>query len=390
MLSDNLLNVIRTHARIILTPYFQKVAITYTENESGQLYPVLTTLAERIISQVYQDGELSITSWEKAKAIALPFVQKIRPHEKECLAFYFCTDNTKDEELEQECQYTFLNDIPEDSWDKEIGQVITQSIYSMTSSDDQLANRIVNELIHLQDIFSTEDENTWDASSIAYANENFKSYTCFDIKLIPLPIEDFEYWNKIIEQVEDEGGDEELVEDELEEEIIAEIEEELKSNNLTMNFRQVELVYKHWESVFSTIAEFEEVFLMELSERLPEQFTYTDKNGEVRTLQPIDHYPNLRIYEVWEKAFICKGKEVKAKLHGQAKARNFTQACHIVMCERFLHFAAMKNDVDHGEFSTSVFWPYNPNQLTYNGRKLYSCEKMASNLFDVNNTKDKK
>ncbi len=155
-----------------------------------------------------------------------------------------------------------------------------------------------------------------------------------------------------------------------------------------MNYRQVELEYKHWKSVFSTIAEFEEVLLLELSERLQEQFTYTDKYGEVRILQPIDHYPNLRIYEVWEKAFMCKRKAVKAKLHGQAKARNFTQACHIVMCERFLHFSAMKNDVDYGEFSTSVFWPYNPNQLTYDGRKLYSCEKMASNLFDVNNTKD--
>ncbi len=222
VLNDLLVKAIRIQARQILTPFFRKVAISSTENDNGQSYPVLTTLAERIISQVYQDGELSFSSREKAKVIALTFVKKLRDWERECLAFYFSTDNTKVEELELEGRDTFLNDTPEDSWDKEIGKVIKQSIRSMTSSHDQLTNRIVNELIHLQDIFSTEDENNWDASSIDYANENFKSYTGSDIKLIPFPIEDFEYWNKIIEQVADEVEDEEVVEDELKEEIFAE------------------------------------------------------------------------------------------------------------------------------------------------------------------------
>ncbi len=388
LLNNNLVNVIRTQARIILTPYFRKVAITTHENENGQQYPVITSLAERIITQVYQDGELSITSWERAKAIALPFVQKLRAYEKECLAFYFCTKDTFVENLEEEGPGTFLEDIPAEHWEKSIGNVIQELIKSLSQNSEELASRIVNELKHLQEIFSTEDENNWDASSLACANENFNSYTGTDIKLIPIPIDDFEYWDGIIEETDDEEEEEEEVEDELEEEIIAEIEEELKTSNRTMNYHQVELVFKQWEGVFSTISEFEEVFLLELSERLQEQFTYSDKYGEVRTIKPIDHYPNLQIYEVWEKAFMCKGKEVKAKLHGQAKARNFTQACHIVMCENFLHFAAMKNDVDHGEFSRSVFWSYNPLQLTYNGRKLYSCEKMASNLFDANNTKD--
>lgn len=215
MLSDNLLNVIRTHARIILTPYFQKVAITYTENESGQLYPVLTTLAERIISNVFNVGELSINSWEKAKAIALPFIQHLRPYEKECLAFYFCTNDTFVENLEEEGPSTFLEDIPEYHWEKSIGNVIQESIKSLSQNNEELASHIVNELIHLQDIFSTEDENNWDASSIAYANENFNSYIGTDIKLIPLPIDDFEYWNDIIEETEsDEDEEEEEADDE--------------------------------------------------------------------------------------------------------------------------------------------------------------------------------
>lgn len=209
LLNQHLTKAITTHARLILTPFFRKVAITYTENENGQSYPILAPLAGRIISHVYHDGELSITSWEKAKVIALSFVKNLSDWEKECLAFYLCTDDTKVDTLEEEGKFTFLKDAPEESWDQIIGKVITESIKSMTSNDERLASNIVDELIHLQDIFSTEDGNIWDASSIAYANENFSSYTGSDIKLIPLPIDDFEYWNKIIEPVEDEEENEE-------------------------------------------------------------------------------------------------------------------------------------------------------------------------------------
>ncbi|HMW39931.1 MAG: hypothetical protein K1X68_05025 [Saprospiraceae bacterium] len=209
VLNANLLKVIRTYARNIMTPYFRKVAITTQENENGQQYPVLTSLAERIISQVYQEGELSISSWEKAKAIALPYAQKLRTWEKECLAFYFCTGDTFVENLEEEGSNTFLEDIPEEQWDKVIGNVIQESIKRMTQNVEELASQIVNELVHLQDIFSIEDENTWDASSIALANENICSYTGTDIKLIAIPIDDQEYWDDIIEETKEEDDEEE-------------------------------------------------------------------------------------------------------------------------------------------------------------------------------------
>lgn len=214
VLNANLLKVIRTYARNIMTPYFRKVAITTQENENGQQYPVLTSLAERIISQVYQEGELSISSWEKAKAIALPYAQKLRTWEKECLAFYFCTDDTFVENLEEVGPSTFLEEIPEEHWDKAIGNSIQESIKSMTQNVEELASQIVNELVHLQDIFSAEDDNFWNASSITLANENFCSYTGTNIKLIPLPIDDFEYWNDIIEETEEEEDEDEKEEEE--------------------------------------------------------------------------------------------------------------------------------------------------------------------------------
>jgi hypothetical protein len=51
-----------------------------------------------------------------------------------------------------------------------------------------------NELIHLQDIFSTEDITSWDAESISFANENFETYAGNGQILIPIPVCDFDYW----------------------------------------------------------------------------------------------------------------------------------------------------------------------------------------------------
>lgn len=189
---------------MILIPFFQKAAIKNTENEGGVSYPVLTSLAERIINEVFQDGELGYESAEKAGKIALAFVKTLGDWQKECLAFYFCTDDTLLEEMEAERQDSFNDETPEEDWDKEKGLSITQSIRSMVSNEEWLASCIVTELAYLQDIFSTEDANSWDASSIAFANENFESYTGTTIKLIPLPLDDIEYWEKIIAPSEDE------------------------------------------------------------------------------------------------------------------------------------------------------------------------------------------
>jgi len=218
LLNDHLVKAIRTHARLILIPFFQKVAITTTENESGETYPILTWLAERIINEVFQEGELGYESAEKAEKKALAFVKTLSDWQKECLAFYFCTDNDLLEKLEDERPSSYYEDTPEEDWDKETGLSITKSIHSMVSNEEWLASCIVSELIHLQDIFSTEDENCWDPSSITTANENFESYTDSNIKLIPVPIDDFDYWTKVIEPTENEDDDDDDEVDEIEEE----------------------------------------------------------------------------------------------------------------------------------------------------------------------------
>ncbi len=221
VLNQNLVDAIRIQARLILIPFFRTISVTNAENEIGESYPVLTSLAERIINEVYQEGELGHASHEKASGIALAFVKKLQVWQKECLAFYFCTDDEKVESIEEEIPHSFKRDTSEENWDKETGKVIIQSIDEMVSSENQLAISIISELVHLQDIFSTEDENIWDASSIIYANENFKNYTNSEIKLIPIPMEDdFEYWDKII--IPDENDDEDDDDDDEDDEEVVE------------------------------------------------------------------------------------------------------------------------------------------------------------------------
>ena len=220
VLSQNLVDAIRIQARLILIPFFRTISVTNAENEIGESYPVLTNLANRIINEVYQKGELGLTSHEKASGIALAFVKELQGWQKECLAFYFCTDDEKVESIEEEILHSFKRDMPEENWDNETGKIIMHSIDEMVSSENQLAYSIISELVHLQDIFSTEDENIWDASSIAYANENFKNYTNSEIKLIPIPMEDdFEYWDKIIIPDENEDEDDEDDDEDDEEEV---------------------------------------------------------------------------------------------------------------------------------------------------------------------------
>jgi len=214
VMTAHLVKVVRTHARSILIPFFQKAAITYIENDNGKTYPILTRLAEQLIFGFNPDGLLEINCGEEAKVLALAFVKTLPDWQKECLAFYFCTDTKLREQMASERHDILHQDVLKKEWGKELGIVISQDIQNMVNDEDYLATSIVIELLHLHDIFSSEYPKSWDASSIAFANENFNSYTGTNIKLIPLPLDDFEYWEKIIEPSEDdEDAEEEEEED---------------------------------------------------------------------------------------------------------------------------------------------------------------------------------
>lgn len=214
VLNNSYVTAVRHQARLILLPFFQKIAITERENDDGKIFPILTSLAERIINKVYQDGELGQILEEKSRKIAIPFVTGLRNWEKECLAFYFFSGESFLDKLEDEDGRTYFEETPDELEAQEVGKIIIHCVNQLISNEENLARYIIRELIHLQDIFSTEDIGSWDASSITNANENFETYAGPGIKFIPLPIDEYEYWEGILESGEEEKDEEDDEEDE--------------------------------------------------------------------------------------------------------------------------------------------------------------------------------
>ncbi len=127
---------------------------------------------------------------------------------------------------------------------------------------------------------------------------------------------------------------------------------------------------KHWDS----IDEFEKYYLQSLSETLPDTNYYTNRNGVEIAIKPTDNYPDLKEYEVWMEGYSVTGESKSASLIGKAKARNFAQACHIVMCNNYLKSCALP---DQGPGR----WDYDPLTLSYWGCRLFWSEHLAKKTF---------
>ena len=141
---------------------------------------------------------------------------------------------------------------------------------------------------------------------------------------------------------------------------------------ITTNFQLLKEKFNpnYWES----IDEFEEYYLQNLSEKLPDTNYYTDRTGVERTIKPIDHYPQLKEYEVWMEGYAATGESDSATLIGTARARNFAQACHIVMCNKYLSNYKLERHAPGR-------WDYDPSKLSYWGCQLFWNEKLAKKTF---------
>lgn len=148
---------------------------------------------------------------------------------------------------------------------------------------------------------------------------------------------------------------------------------------ITTNFQIIKEKFnpRYWNS----IDEFEEYYLRDLSERLADTNYYTDRNGVEKKIPPINHHPELKEYEVWMEGYSATGESAGASLVGKVKARNFAQACHILMCKQHLEWMEKENQPNYKEYSTPGRWDYDPSRLTYWGRRLYWSEELAKKSF---------
>ena len=131
---------------------------------------------------------------------------------------------------------------------------------------------------------------------------------------------------------------------------------------------------------WSSIEEFEEYYLQEHAEKGRPNY-YTNNEGKERFVKAIDHFPELKEYEVWSEGYAATGNQGTAHLHGKAKARNFAQACHIVMCTEYLKKIEVDNNPVNTKYVDAERWDYDPNNYSYWGCALYWSEDLASKSF---------
>lgn len=101
--------------------------------------------------------------------------------------------------------------------------------------------------------------------------------------------------------------------------------------SLTINDVKEKYIPKYW----SSFGEFENYYLQSIRETRADTIYYTGKSGVEEKLPPINHFPELKEYEIWEEGYAATGESGTAHLVGKVMARNFGQACHIVMCKSF-------------------------------------------------------
>jgi len=134
---------------------------------------------------------------------------------------------------------------------------------------------------------------------------------------------------------------------------------------------------QYWKS----IDDFEEYYLRRIQETMADRNYYTDRNGVERQIDFINHFPELKEYEVWSEGFAATGQSLDAILIGKAFARNFTQACDIVMCQNHLKWIEKVNSPDYKEYCPPSKWSYDPNRLSDWGCRLYWSEGLARKSF---------
>lgn len=133
----------------------------------------------------------------------------------------------------------------------------------------------------------------------------------------------------------------------------------------------------YWKDIY----EFEKWWLTEISERLGDTNYYTNEEGLEITIPPVNHHPELKEYEVWMEGYAATGESGCAHLVGKTFARNFAQACHIVMCKRFLEWADKENKPSYKQYCTPGRWDYDPRNLSSWGCKLYWSQELASKTY---------
>lgn len=146
---------------------------------------------------------------------------------------------------------------------------------------------------------------------------------------------------------------------------------------VTITFQQIAYSCpSNWD-----IDEYEKYYLQRHGEVDSDRIYYTDRNGNKTEIDHIDHFPELKEYQVWSEGYSATGEHSGASLVGTAKARNFAHACDIVMCLHRLKWINEINNPDYTEYIGGHRWSYNPRELSDWACKLFWNETHARKSF---------
>jgi len=148
---------------------------------------------------------------------------------------------------------------------------------------------------------------------------------------------------------------------------------------ISIHFSKIQSEFnpRYWKS----IDDFEEYYLRRIQETMADRNYYTDRDGIEREIDFINHFPELKEYEVWSEGYAATGQSSDATLEGKAFARNFAQACDIVMCKNHLKWIEKVNHPDYKEYCPPRKWDYDPHKLSVWGCGLYWSEELARKSF---------
>ena len=133
---------------------------------------------------------------------------------------------------------------------------------------------------------------------------------------------------------------------------------------------------------YTSIEEFEKFYLEYLSETLADTNYYTNKEGEQLIISPVNHFPVLKEYEVWVEGYEATGGHQEASIIGKVQARNFAQACHLVMSKHKIDQILEENNPEYKKYTNSQRWDYDPHNLSIWGCKLFWNKEIASKTFN--------
>jgi len=192
---------IRKQARLSLLPLFRDILLEW-KLDNGIKRPYLTELGAELFRGFFSNGEIPQSVRLEAAELVSRLVINLDESDKLILKFYFLSEDENLEFLAQEQMERMPDDLEEVSIEK-LDRLAGKSFLAQYAhfSELNLERYILEELSEIENIISGSDlEMGLDVESITRINEGFSDYldiSVGEISLIPIPIEEFDFWKKV-------------------------------------------------------------------------------------------------------------------------------------------------------------------------------------------------